>query len=747
MSEKEKLNRIGTPLHPSAEQSHDVKLKDSQTHHKSVAFKRTTSSISKQQVKDIVAEFTTSLTSLPIEVASSSVGQGTSIEPNTKLPASALQVIKPRKQKDSTGSSSDANNKSSTHHIKRPLQLNFYDCISPLSNHHDDQKQKLPESSPQKQERNRQHHNNKQTSQKLSNLRGPVRRPEVGLLRRLGFLDSSNGAIVQDEKDHIGEKNHKLISANPELHNFCKAKQLRRNDRKHSDTGDKLLLVDDQDLCLEQRNEYQKDCKTFSESETSVSEVNKPTWELESLSTAAFLSSDSKVTVRKGTKLFVSNPNRNLHSTPVSKQPTSAIIAHIADSIINTQNENFECSSNTACSMEEKDQDIDAFSILSHFDVDKGSIFSNTNTDVDDFGNNSSSELCTNSFSEVHFSEGDILHEDYEQNMTNKFRNGAPKDQNGQEEGTAKENNGTAKFIEQKKASSNVQQLKEKAEQMCKTVISREHGGKKSNYLTQFDEKMSNLNSTVGSVSENETTFIRHHCTPSKDLITSFERDCLIHDESVLTSSDLVRNSECISSSICNQISVGLPDVSSSDQNEHQPKILHDTTEIETILQLCGQNQPCQFSDAFGGDDVLSLCIKVGEGSYGEVFALSLQSSRNELMLNFPSRQLSVVHDTDKRGIAFKVVPVDGAVEINGGLPMQSSAALPEITCSLYVSATSAGLHSWDIHDSPSLIVQLPTFIQTYSLTLCHGQYPTRLLDAWDEYLANGQCLRVSQIV
>ncbi|EGD75048.1 haspin protein kinase [Salpingoeca rosetta] len=171
----------------------------------------------------------------------------------------------------------------------------------------------------------------------------------------------------------------------------------------------------------------------------------------------------------------------------------------------------------------------------------------------------------------------------------------------------------------------------------------------------------------------------------------------------------------------------------SEQQNHEQDRT---SVAVSDILELCHQPTPCTFVDAFGGDDALAACIKVGEGSYGEVFALTpatLAAASEKCQHEW--------HDAASHGVAFKLMPVDGETEINGGLPKRTHEMVSEIACTLLLSAVSEGLTTRENPEEVAL--QIPTFIRTHKLSLCQGQMPAPLLDQWDCFLANdknGEC-------
>ena len=197
---------------------------------------------------------------------------------------------------------------------------------------------------------------------------------------------------------------------------------------------------------------------------------------------------------------------------------------------------------------------------------------------------------------------------------------------------------------------------------------------------------------------------------------------------------------------------------------------------LREILALCGQHRPCSFADAFGGQWGLDACVKVGEGSYGEVFALTpkmLQqhlrrpegATRSSSSNSSSSSSGSGGDDDDvgaawcaaaaRDGVAFKLMPIDGCVEVNGALPKRCAEVAPEIACTQLLSAVSHGLsiapaakqrQKGQEEEEEGVALMLPTFIRTHSLCVCQGAMPHALLQQWDRFLEKDGVVLMSEV-
>lgn len=97
---------------------------------------------------------------------------------------------------------------------------------------------------------------------------------------------------------------------------------------------------------------------------------------------------------------------------------------------------------------------------------------------------------------------------------------------------------------------------------------------------------------------------------------------------------------------------------------------------------------------------VLKKCRKIGEGVFGEVF---LNESRSSYVL--------------------KVIPIEGADEINGAQQKRFDEILQEVIISQELSA----LRHSDENRSAG-------FVEVLNVRLVEGRYPPHLLDLWDDY-------------
>ena len=127
---------------------------------------------------------------------------------------------------------------------------------------------------------------------------------------------------------------------------------------------------------------------------------------------------------------------------------------------------------------------------------------------------------------------------------------------------------------------------------------------------------------------------------------------------------------------------------------------------VTKVLLKCSQERIILF-DKLHEEEVLINTKKVGEGSYGEVF-----------LLNYNGTDPSVL----------KIVPVDGNALVNGEPQTKLSDMLAEIV----VSTELTRLKQYQSNQGREYAS--PNFITLRKCTLVHGNYPSRLLELWDQY-------------
>lgn len=99
---------------------------------------------------------------------------------------------------------------------------------------------------------------------------------------------------------------------------------------------------------------------------------------------------------------------------------------------------------------------------------------------------------------------------------------------------------------------------------------------------------------------------------------------------------------------------------------------------------------------------VLKKCRKIGEGVFGEVF-LNETSSRSSYVL--------------------KIIPIEGADEINGAQQKRFDEILQEVI----ISQELSGLRQCDKNRTSG-------FVEVLNVRLVEGRYPAHLLDLWNDY-------------
>lgn len=99
---------------------------------------------------------------------------------------------------------------------------------------------------------------------------------------------------------------------------------------------------------------------------------------------------------------------------------------------------------------------------------------------------------------------------------------------------------------------------------------------------------------------------------------------------------------------------------------------------------------------------VLKKCRKIGEGVFGEVF-LNETSSRSSYVL--------------------KIIPIEGADEINGAQQKRFDEILQEVI----ISQELSGLQQCDKNRTSG-------FVEVLNVRLVEGRYPANLLDLWNDY-------------
>lgn len=118
------------------------------------------------------------------------------------------------------------------------------------------------------------------------------------------------------------------------------------------------------------------------------------------------------------------------------------------------------------------------------------------------------------------------------------------------------------------------------------------------------------------------------------------------------------------------------------------------------LLTACGQSSPSVLLDVFSNYCEPGDIVKVGEGTYGEAFKAG--------------------------NTVCKIVPVDGALPVNGEVQKRSEELLEEVTLCLTLNRLRG--HEGDTYNTCS------TFIETKDIRVCQGPYDSALIKAWEDW-------------
>ncbi|XP_033756912.1 uncharacterized protein LOC117339441 [Pecten maximus] len=123
------------------------------------------------------------------------------------------------------------------------------------------------------------------------------------------------------------------------------------------------------------------------------------------------------------------------------------------------------------------------------------------------------------------------------------------------------------------------------------------------------------------------------------------------------------------------------------------------------VYQVCQQKSSISFRTCIP-DRMMSVCTKVGEGVYGEVFR------------------------TQNKGesVAIKVIPIEGCFPVNDEPQKTFGEMLPEIVISKELSSLRSLKESFT-----------PNFCQVNRVSCVQGQYPAKLLKEWTVFDKKGQ--------
>lgn len=119
------------------------------------------------------------------------------------------------------------------------------------------------------------------------------------------------------------------------------------------------------------------------------------------------------------------------------------------------------------------------------------------------------------------------------------------------------------------------------------------------------------------------------------------------------------------------------------------------------LLGMCNQKEPLTFEQALGSK-ALRSCRKIGEGTFGEVYRISLGSKTS----------------------AIKIVPIEGSLMVNGERQKTAAQILPEAIISVELSALSGRKR----------VDYCQNFIEVKRLYYIQDRYHPTLMKQWDAY-------------
>ncbi|KAL0034660.1 hypothetical protein WJX77_001494 [Trebouxia sp. C0004] len=130
---------------------------------------------------------------------------------------------------------------------------------------------------------------------------------------------------------------------------------------------------------------------------------------------------------------------------------------------------------------------------------------------------------------------------------------------------------------------------------------------------------------------------------------------------------------------------------------------------LKQLLKLCGQDVDVaklpSMEELIGQFASLAHIKKIGEGTFGEAFKADQ--------------------------VVFKIVPLEGDLQVNGETQKRSEEILAEVAIALTLSrlreSTSGPEHSQSDNNTEG-------FVQTHGLGICHGRYAKTLIQEWHRW-------------
>ncbi|KAJ4825306.1 hypothetical protein Tsubulata_046577, partial [Turnera subulata] len=119
-----------------------------------------------------------------------------------------------------------------------------------------------------------------------------------------------------------------------------------------------------------------------------------------------------------------------------------------------------------------------------------------------------------------------------------------------------------------------------------------------------------------------------------------------------------------------------------------------------SLLAVCGQSAPSTLLDVLSKYCDPKSIVKVGEGTYGEVFKIG-------------------------NGVC-KIVPIDGELRVNGEVQKRSEELLEEVVLSRTLNHLRA--------NDGNMQNACTSFIETLDLRVCQGPYDHALVRAWEDW-------------